>query len=336
MVLFRCNAGPEIGFGHLVRCRALAQALHKKGEDCVMVGPDQSYATPVDHKIFGDWIPVPEWSSSSDDAQRLISIAQVQQSKWLVLDDYRVDEAYQIELGRFGSRWLQFDAGANKPLWADVILNASPAAFAEDYSTVVRNPNARLLLGPAYAILRPEFQDVTPRRLGRPVKKILVTFGGGDDRGVNQFVLSALLPVAELDQRFIVISGANNPSNPILKEWIETNGQGRVTLCIDPDNVAQIMLSCDLAVMAGGASTHEAVRCGLPMILISIASNQEKQCDAWDSLGEAEYLGDFSMVKTGSLVDAFFSIRKKIVKRTSPLKYTGNGAQFISEILSTR
>lgn len=336
MVLFRCNAGPEIGFGHLVRCRALAHALHERGEGCVMVGPHQSYAKPVDHEIFEDWIPVPDWPSSSDDAQRLIDIAQVKQAKWLVLDDYRVDETYQLALRRLRLRWLQFDAGANKPLWADIILNASPSAHAEDYPAIVRNPNAQLLLGPAYAILRPEFQDVTPRKPGRPVENILVTFGGGDDRGVNQFVLSVLLPVAEPGQRFIVISGANNPNNPILKEWIETSGEGSVTLHIDPDNVAQIMLSCDLAVMAGGASTHEALRCGLPMILISIASNQEKQCDAWSFLDGAIYLGDFSKVKKESLVDAFSCMRKNIVSRASPLKYAGKGAKVISKLLSAR
>lgn len=304
-VVFRCNAGPEIGFGHLVRCRALAHALHEKGEDCVMVGPDQSYAKPEDHELFEDWIPVPNWPSSADDAQRLIGISQAQQAKWLVLDDYRVDETYQLALRKAGLRWLQFDGSASKPQWADFVVNANPAARAEDYTSVLRNPDTQLLLGPAYSILRPEFDQVTAREPGRTLKKILVTFGGGDDCGANQFVLSTLLPITTPDQHFLVISGATNPSNPSLKQWIETHGQGRVSLHIDPDLVAQLFASCDLAVMAGGNTTFEAAACGLPMIIVTIADNQWSQAEGWAAHGAAVYAGPLGAVDNARLQAAF-------------------------------
>lgn len=304
MVVFRCNAGPEIGFGHLVRCRALAHALHEKGEHCVMVGPDQSYAKPADHEIFEDWIPVPDWPSSADDAQRLIDVAQAQQAKWLVLDDYRVDETYQLALRKLGLRWLQFDGSASKPLWADIILNASPSARAEDYSAMVRNPNAQLLLGPAYAILRPEFQDVIPCEPGRRVKRILLTFGGGDDRGANQFVLSALLPIISPDQHLVVISGASNPNNASLKQWIENHGKERVSLFIDPEHVAPLFASCDIAVMAGGTSVYEALRCGVYPVIFSIVDNQRQHIKAWAEKGCVKYLGDYEDLDKVSLVQA--------------------------------
>ena len=319
-VVFRCNAGPEIGFGHLVRCRALAQALHEKGEHCVMVGPDQSYAKPADHELFEDWIPVPDWSSSADDAQRLSDIAQAWQAKWLVLDDYRVDETYQIAVRTAGLRWLQFDGSASKPLWADFVDNANPAARAEDYTAVLRNPDAQLLLGPAYSILRPEFNQVTARDPERPLKKILVTFGGGDDRGANQFVLSTLLPITTSDQHFLVISGASNPSNPSLKKWIETHGQGRVSLHIDPDLVAPLFASCDLAVMAGGNTTFEAAACGLPMMIVTIAENQWSQAEGWDALGVAICAGPLEAVDNARLRAAFIKAADPSRRRSMSMR----------------
>ena len=291
MIIFRTDASPQIGFGHLTRCRALAMALRSEGKRCVMVGPAAEYAKSVDQETFEDWIPAPEWSSANEDGDRLIGVARKFEAEWLVLDDYRIDETYQLRVREAGLRWLQFDGTASNPLWADIVLNANPAARSEDYQPVLRNPNARLLLGPRYAILRPEFDQIIPREPGRPVKKILLTFGGGDDRGANKFVLSTLLPVTSKDQEFVVITGATNPSNPSLKRWIDAHGQGRVSLHIDPEQVAPLFASCDLAVMAGGTSTYEAARCGLPMILIAIADNQIAQVKGWMDAGAALYLG---------------------------------------------
>lgn len=305
MILFRTNASPQVGFGHLARCRALAMALRRAGKRCVMVGPDSAYAKPGDDAVFDEWLPESEWPSSQEDALKTIKIAQEHQADWLVLDDYRIDEGYQLTIRAAGLRWLQFNGTASKPLWADIVLNANPAARSEDYQAVLRNPNARLLLGPRYAILRPEFDQVTPREPGRPVKKILLTFGGGDDRGANQFVLSTLLPFTSPKQQFVVISGAANPSNPSLKRWIHAHGQGRVSLHIDPEQVAPLFASCDLAVMAGGTSTYEAARCGLPMILIAIADNQVAQSRAWNELRVAKYLGMIGQINSPSLVTAF-------------------------------
>ena len=305
MIIFRTDASPQVGFGHLTRCRALAQALRCQGQRCVMVGPDTVYAKPVDRDIFEDWIPVSDWSSGNEDVVRVINLARQYPVQWLVLDDYRIDEAYQLNLRAAGLRWLQFDGSASKLLWADIVLNANPAACAEDYAAVLRDQNTRLLLGPRYAILRPEFKRIEPRDPGWPVKQVLVTFGGGDDRGGSVFVLSTLLPATAPELRFLVISGASNPNNSNLWHWVATHGQGRVSLHIDPEQVAPLFAACDLAVMAGGTSIYEAARCGLPMLVITIADNQITQSKAWANLGIAKWLGNLPNVDKDALINSY-------------------------------
>ena len=228
-VIFRTNATPDVGCGHLMRCRSLAIALLREGNQCIMAGPDLTYRKPEDHDLFSHWLSIPEWSSSTIDAELLITLATKHQAQWLVLDDYRIDESYQLTIRQSCCRCLKFDGTANQPLWADIVINTNPLVQYSDYFHVLRNPDAKLLLGPTYSILRPEFESVPVREAGRTVNNnILVTFGGGYDHGAIKYVLSTLVPHLLPHQRCLVVSGSSNPNNKELKTWIDMYGQEKL------------------------------------------------------------------------------------------------------------
>ncbi|MFB1489886.1 MULTISPECIES: UDP-2,4-diacetamido-2,4,6-trideoxy-beta-L-altropyranose hydrolase [unclassified Thiocapsa] len=339
-VLFRCNASATIGFGHLTRCRALAQALREQDQRCVMVGPDRAYAKPTDHELFEDWIPVPDWPSALADANKVIELAEVHRADWLVLDDYRIDESYQLSVRAAGRRWLQFDGTAHKPLWADLVLVPNIALGESDYVPVLRNPKTKLLCGPRYALLRSEFPPAILRPSERPIEQVLVTFGGGDDRGAIEFVLASLLPSTPPSLQFSVLSGAHNPRNQALTNWIAQHADGRVQLLINPDELAQVFASCDLAIMAGGTSTFEAACCGLPMILVSIADNQTRNSETWEQFGAAIYLGAFPGITMNLLTKTFLDLlrdgdRCRSMAESGKTKIDGRGAQRIVQALLT-
>ena len=308
-IIFRCNANQDVGFGHLNRCRALAQALNKLGQDCLMVGPDIIYKTNEDNNIFKKWLTVINWNSSKEDSINLIEIAKKNYGSYIILDDYRIDEIYQKILLKAGFKWLQFYQKENKkPIWADIIVNPMPGVTREDFKSVLRNKNPKLLLGPNYAILRPEFGKIVKKSNPKKIKKVLLTFGGGNDNGANEFVLSTLLPVTPNYIKFLVVSGNTNPNNDRLRKWILSNGSNRVDLLINPKNVAKLYSSCDLAVIAGGTTTYEINCCGFPFLIISIANNQIEQSKAWANTGKAKYLGDLNSLNKHSLVKNFKSI----------------------------
>jgi len=301
MIIFRCDAGPSIGFGHLNRCRELARSLSKNGEPCMMIGPDKKYSAAKDNYIFNEWLSLNKWESVEEDAKKIISSVKKHSAKMVVLDDYRVNEVYQLILKKSGIKWLQFDTGLLYPLWADYVVNASPEINFYEYKKLIRNKNTKLLLGPKFSILRPEFSGNNLHKKNYTINKILVTFGGGDDRGAILFVLSSLL--LELHTvNFLVVSGEYNPGNYKIKDWILKSGRGRVEFLINPRSIAPLFQSCDLAVMAGGTTIYEAAFFGLPMIIITIAGNQIKQSRAWDASGAAIYLGQLNEVSKDLLV----------------------------------
>lgn len=334
MILFSCNAGPDVGFGHLTRCRALAKELSERGETSVMVGPAMEYSNASDKQVFSDWVPCGEWQSSTEAATRLLCLAKDFAAQSAVLDDYRIDEPYQIVLKDHGLRWLQFDGTAQKPLWANWILNSSPTARSEDYQLVKRHQGAKLLLGPGYAILRNRFREIGTRSCSRPLHRVLVTFGGGDDRGAIEFVLSSLVEHVGPNIEFLVVSGKTNPRNASLSAWINSIGS-RVTLEIDPTDVAQVFADCDLAIMGAGSSIYEAACCGVPMILVAIADNQIKHGAAWEKMGAAMFLGELGNITPTSLQSAFRQLSESSLRRAEYCKVAqsfcdGLGAQRVA------
>jgi UDP-2,4-diacetamido-2,4,6-trideoxy-beta-L-altropyranose hydrolase len=291
MILFRCDADPTLGMGHLMRCRTLASALVDEGQSCVLVGPARKYKKPGDDAIFSEWISMPFEPSPAADAGGLVELLSVRSSKAAVVDDYRVDDAYQMILRAAGVSWLQFDCNPKLPLWANLVLNPSPEAEAGSYEHAIRTPETKLLLGPQFAMLRREFispaTPLPPSTAGR----ILVTFGGGDDRGGVLKTLQTLLPALPDNIQFLVVSGKHNPRNTDIAEWIKAYGAGRAQLHVEPTDIAPLISTCSLAVMAGGGTTYEVNFCGLPMLLIAIADNQVAHSKAWQKAGAAKYLG---------------------------------------------
>jgi spore coat polysaccharide biosynthesis predicted glycosyltransferase SpsG len=303
-----------------------------------MVGPEKKYMLPGDKALFNDWIVNEYWSSAEDEAYSFLDIAKQHGVEAAVLDDYRVDECYQLALRRAGLPWTQFDGFANKPLWADIIVNANPAAKPDDYKRVLRNRQANLLLGPEYAVLRSEFLRIERTNRSDDVSKVLVTFGGGDDRGAILFVLSTLIPSTSENIHFLVVSGSHNPRNAEIKAWIEKYSEGRIDLAINPPEIARLFTNCDLAIMGGGTTTYEAAACGLPMLLIAIADNQLPQSKAWQENGVAIFLGMLPDVSNGQLVDIFLQVTRGNERRLGMMNQArklvdGKGALRVAEIV---
>lgn len=291
MILFRCNVSPSVGAGHLTRCRTLAAMLVQRGVACAMAGPDDSWRLAGDDALFRSWTPL-TWTTGEADAEAFIALADRLDARVAVMDDYRMDEPYQLRLRAAGLKWLQqFDASNPPPFWADFVANGGPRETPEHYRALARNPGTEFLLGPEFAVLRPAFANLPPHEADRPLERVLVSFGGGDDRGMVVRALEALIAEGPADVSVRVMSGAGNPGNSAIAAWIAEHAPERAVLAVNPDDVAGEYLNADLAVIAGGTSTFEAAAAGVPMLITAMADNQIRQGLGWQDRGAAIYLG---------------------------------------------
>jgi len=317
-VVFRCNAGSRVGLGHLMRCREMARLLTERGHVCAIVGPSEDLREPNDATLFSRWIPLLGDYSCEEDARDFLAVCREMKAVHAVMDDYRVDPAYQASLKAHGIRFLQqFDASKPWDFHADVIVNSNPYERAEYYAAYVKNPNARLLLGPRYAVLRPEFGALGIRPAGRPVQRILVSFGGGDDLGAIRLTLEALMETAGAQNvTAIVVSGNSNPRNKANESFIAELPKGRVEFFVNPKMVAELMNSCDLAIIAGGTMSCEAAFCTLPMVLMALAPNQLRPCRGWADKAGARMLGTIDDVTRSMIRETIEPLLADTAQRT--------------------
>jgi RimJ/RimL family protein N-acetyltransferase len=135
--------------------------------------------------------------------------------------------------------------------------------------------NRRLLLGPSFALLRPEFKAMRQQLQARTgsVRNILVFFGGGDADNRTGRALDVLINL-NLDIQVNVVIGQQHPQ----KEEIEQQcAQHHFNCYVQTNQMAMLMVQADLAIGAGGTSVWERFSLGLPSVCIATADNQAQQ-----------------------------------------------------------
>ncbi len=337
--LFRCDVSPSLGTGHLRRCLALAGELRRNGAGIFFLCRDEDMALEgLLAETVRQWEHMDWRTDPFEDAQRLAGLFRTWDIDAAVVDHYRTDADYQMELLSAGVRWLQFDGRPHKDLWADWVFNASPVFSEQDYRPYLRRRETRLLVGPQYALLRPEFAAARTRyACRRKPERILLTFGGGDDRGAALLCLEALSSL-ETRMEYVVLLSSLNPGREAVELWVKRHPELRVRILIDTPDVAECMADADLALIAGGITSFEAAALGVPACIIQIAGNQKPNCEAWHAMGTAVYLGAVEQLDGRKIVRTVKSLlnngqRRRAMSARGRQLVDGNGTGCVSDLL---
>lgn len=282
-VLFVCDAGPIAGGGHVMRCLTLARALVARGASPVFL------ASPAVDAILQTFAPdMPRIPTPNGEAARLVAGARrARQAAMLVFDHYGLD-ADDHDAAAEGRPVVVVDDLADRPLAADLLLDPGLDRNAADYAGLVP-PGAAMLLGPAYAPVRPDFtalrDEAMARRLAEgPVQRILIALGLGDLGGVTGRVLDLILPMLR-DEAVDVVLGETAPSLSRVRALAADDR--RVTLHLASQDMAGLTARADIAIGAGGSSSWERCVLGLPAIMLILADNQRAAAHGLESRGAA-------------------------------------------------
>jgi UDP-2,4-diacetamido-2,4,6-trideoxy-beta-L-altropyranose hydrolase len=278
------DCGPRIGGGHVMRCLTLTRALTERG--CTVAFAANPPAQGVLDAFGPRHLTVyPLSDDLPEAAQHAADWAGAFKADWVLLDHYRLSPEQEVEL-KGDRRLAVLDDLADRPRPADLVINPGYGLMARDYRDLVAD-DARVLAGPQYALVRPEFvahrdQALKRRREGGHLKRVLISLGLTDVEGITARVVRVLQPRLE-GMILEVALGDTAMSLPALREQAKTDCALR--LHVDTHAMAELMSQADIAVGAGGGSVWERATLGLPTVTVALADNQRRMAEAMAQVG---------------------------------------------------
>ena len=347
-VVVRADASLDIGSGHLMRCLTLADQLRSEGTEVAFICcdlPGEMFDLLHNRGYRFSKLPLDKAGKNSQqfDAEQTIKAAGKLFSgivDWLVVDHYQLDAAWERLLRPHVCNLMVIDDLADRKHDCDVLLdqNLHRVEMETRYDKLIL-PNCKKLLGPKYALLRPEFKEARSELKVRDgsVKRIFVFFGGSDSKNGTAKALRAIQQIVSADIAIDVVVGSTNPHLEDIAGLCSVLPDAKLHLQIN--NIAELMSSGDLSVGAGGATTWERMCLGLPSIVMSVADNQRTVSHGLAQAGLIEYIGSVSDVRD---IDLIVAIKRLIENKNQRLSFSsktqllvdGLGAARITDILA--
>lgn len=326
IITIRTDASLQIGSGHVMRCLTLADELRQRGAEVSFIcrshpghliglleskgyavarlaGTSTEYTRQEGDVVHASWLCV-SWQQDATD-----TIAAIEETKpdWLIVDHYALDSRWEEKLRPLVGKILVVDDLADRPHDCDLLLDQNMYNSMETRYTGLTPVNCKKLLGPQYALLRPEFASAREhlRKRDGQVRRVLVFFGGVDPTNETEKSLHALTGITEQNFEVDVVVGGGNPNKEKIYQFCTEHACFNFHCQID--NMAELMAKADLAIGAGGTTTWERCALGVPSLVIAVAENQVELAACGSEHGLFFYMGTGENV-TSQLVYNVFKV----------------------------
>ena len=268
-LLFHCRYGHHYGWGHLVRCSALAIEARKRGLTTYLWSPDAAQQLPAvilqDFDTILNEPPVPANYAG------------------LVLDNLEATQSVVAAFWPVGERPIVAvdDAGTRDLSFAHMIVNPALHAPADAYKYSVA-PQPILCLGPDYALLRESFVQMRHTTRQQAARKrdqrsgIAIVVGGTDVLNLVPTLLDYLLDPSSpfVNEPIHLITPIRAATRDAIAEHQHNKKNLHWHSQASAEQLAQLMHKCRFGITACGGTVYEMASCELPFVGIVVADNQ--------------------------------------------------------------
>ena len=250
MILVLTEAGSVVGHGHLSRCLALTQNLPNDFK--LLVHPDPGF--------FLEDVTLWPWRNDISGVASYIKNLGVDA---LLIDSYLADISMYQSFKDLVKYVLVFDDYDRIIYPVDLIVN--PSVMGPQYLMQV----SQVISGSDWVVLRREIIEHQKKRKHSDLKHIVLSFGGADKAGLLEQLLPVLLGQA---LTISVVCSNDITAKKIKASFVDSK------LCVyhflAAKFFADLLVSADLVISAGGQTLNELAYLGVPFLAIESGPDQ--------------------------------------------------------------
>lgn len=254
-ILFICKASTEIGLGHLIRSRTLAEGLSHMGAvviDFVLIG-DPSLITLVNGYVQNKVAIVDEEELTFKQTYDLTFVDMLEMS-----------QAAMTDLRKKSTKVICLSPIFNRMEEVDILFSRTR------YQPVTRPGPNEIFAGPEYAIIQSACSKIGAGEYEKTLESgafpIAICMGGGDAANKTLRLLRSLKN-CEVDATFWVMlgEGYKHSYDELIAE-IKSNKRHEIILARTNKSMWQVLRNCAIGIFSGGVTSYEAAFAGLPTI----------------------------------------------------------------------
>lgn len=296
------EASPNIGIGHLSRSIKLAKNQKKKNLYLILFAK-KKYLNLESKKLFNKIL----FCKNNNKKKLIFEFIKKNNINICIIDKKKPDLIFEKKLFKNKIKFLIYDNLSRDKIYADFLINLNPNISKQNYYKKEFFNNTKLLLGINYF----QFNNKPKKKiLNKKINNIFVFLGGGK---VNyQLLIKILKNISLVNDKNIKIFFLSKFKVNIKKQKKISNIFNlNIVFLHNLETLNNTLKKIDLAIVTSGTISFEVSYLNVPMILISVAKNQEPIANSWDQLKAGINIGNSKSLNFSKKFQIAF---KKITK----------------------
>ena len=308
------DAHRRIGTGHVYRSVALADAFEEAGCRVWLACPAEGMAPALARSLGRTPLELPP-ISSGDYSAAFEAVLSREDLDLVILDLWpRELRAHEFLAGRSGTTTVSIALlDFRHPRFEDLSIHPSPVPLPHRCRPGVDGDEVPVLSGPEYVVVDPAFHALPDRTHSRIAKRILVTLGGTDPKGLTEAALDLLSGVKEPLEITVLAGHVSERADTLRARPMAEHHKVEVLNAVD--DMPAYLGAADLVVLSGGVTRYEAAAAGTPFVAISINSTQAGFTEGLTRQGVGLHLGVVDDLERGEANRALEDLIRDIDRR---------------------
>jgi spore coat polysaccharide biosynthesis predicted glycosyltransferase SpsG len=308
----------------LTRCQTFAAALQRRRRPTYFLSQLEPACLGLAIKRAGnDWLEADAPAGSEEDLAETVQEIRRLHPAAVVVDCPDATESYLAEVAASGPLVVSFDNLAAIRFPSPLVVNPMLGPGKEAYEY---RPGTQLLLGPRYALVRPEIRRIRPTRAQEPpplphgegkgtkgAYRALIALGEDDPNGQLDSLVRTLLNVPRVG-RVDVLVRAHHPDLAKFQALAEANAD-RLEVATETADLTSRVVRAHFAITGGGGLSLELACVGLPQLLIVQSEAHWPTAQRLEEEGCATCLGWHASVSNQTIRQAIQNVLSDPLER---------------------